>query len=241
MTLASRRHPVEYFLLPLFVLFGLFGLFGAVLKKLSGKSGSRGRPRLPRFVQKRLSAPPAGPPGSGRPGRPRQSGQPEYAAPATLPRLDQAQYQAPHVGVGLNQHRPPEPKLPAPQADVDARARELMTAHNEVGAVRLLCDERDMGIIEAQEYARSLTLPPGRSPATDRSEAATTDRQKAEAEPVDEDSEYGSAAFATSVFDTEADENVWASGWVDKPVQEDRSDLDELWQTVRDAGVIKPS
>ena len=28
------------------------------------------------------------------------------------------------------------------------------------------------------------------------------------------------------------DENVWASGWVDEPEPEDRSDIEELWQTV---------
>jgi hypothetical protein len=145
----------------------------------------------------------------------------------------------PHVGRGLKQHRPPQNNLPAPKGDVDTRVRELMAAHNEVGAVRLLCDDRDMGIIEAQEYARSLVRPPGQRPSR-RTEEATT--QGAGSAAIEEETRYvGSAAFAESVFSTSADENVWASGWVDKPEAEDRSDMDELWQTVRDAGKPRPS
>jgi hypothetical protein len=148
----------------------------------------------------------------------------------------------PHVGRGRNQHRPPQNNLPAPKGDVDTRVRELMAAHNEVGAVRLLCDEQDMGIIEAQEYARSLVSPPGTPRATRRTEASgTTDRPAADAGPVEESRYVGSAAIAESVFSTDPDENVWASGWVDKPEQDDRTDMDELWQTVRNAGAPKPS
>jgi hypothetical protein len=148
----------------------------------------------------------------------------------------------PHVGRGQKQHRPPQNNLPAPKGDVDSRVRELMAAHNEVGAVRLLCDEQDMGIIEAQEYARSLVLPPGAPGKTRRTEdPGTTDRPAAEAGPEEESRYVGSAAFAESVFSTDPDENVWASGWVDKPEQDDRTDMDELWQTVRNAGAPKPS
>jgi hypothetical protein len=148
----------------------------------------------------------------------------------------------PHVSRGLKQHRPPQNNLPAPKGDVDSRVRELMAAHNEVGAVRLLCDEQDMGIIEAQEYARSLVLPPGTPRKTRRTEGSgTTDRPAAEAGPEEESRYVGSAAFAESVFSTDPDENVWASGWVDKPEQDDRTDMDELWQTVRNAGAPKPS
>jgi hypothetical protein len=149
----------------------------------------------------------------------------------------------PHVDRGLKQHRPPQNRLPASKGDVDTRVRELMASHNEVGAVRLLCDERDMGIIEAQDYARSLVRPPGTPRATRRTEdSGTTDRPVAAAGPVEEDSRYvGSAAFAESVFSTDPDENEWASGWVDKPEQDDRTDMDELWQTVRNAGAPKPS
>lgn len=122
-------------------------------------------------------------------------------------------------------HRPPQNKLPTPRNDTDTRVRELMAAHNEVGAVRLLCDEQDMGIIEAQEYARGLVAPPGTA-APRRTDDAV----------VEETRYVGSAAFAESVFDTSADENVWASGWVDKPEPEDRTDMDELWQTVQNQG-----
>jgi hypothetical protein len=148
----------------------------------------------------------------------------------------------PHVGRGLNQHRPPQNNLPAPKGDVDARVREMMAAHNEVGAVRLLCDERDMGIIEAQKYARSLVRPPGTPRAARRTEdSGTTGRPVADAGLDEESRPVGSAAFAESVFSADPDENVWASGWVDKPEQDDRTDMDELWQTVRNAGAPKPS
>ncbi|HET6739615.1 MAG TPA: hypothetical protein VFH76_11800, partial [Kribbella sp.] len=56
-------------------------------------------------------------------------------------------------------HRPPQNNLPAPRQDLDARVLELMSAGNEVGAVRLLSEERELGILEAQQYARSLVAP----------------------------------------------------------------------------------
>ncbi len=52
--------------------------------------------------------------------------------------------------------------------------------------------------------------------------------------PVEEETRYvGSAAFAESIFNLDPEENTWASGWVDTPEPDDRSDIDELWQTVR--------
>ncbi|HWD82779.1 MAG TPA: hypothetical protein VG497_27955 [Kribbella sp.] len=120
-------------------------------------------------------------------------------------------------------HRPPQNNLPAPRQDLDTRVRELMKASNEVGAVRLLSEERGLGILEAQQYARSLVTPQSTS-----AETAVTD------EPDEEDGRYvGSAAFAESIFNLDdREENVWASGWVDTPEVDDRSDIDELWQTV---------
>ncbi|HET6988346.1 MAG TPA: hypothetical protein VFI00_17105 [Kribbella sp.] len=124
-------------------------------------------------------------------------------------------------------HRPPQNNLPAAKQDLDARVLELMRTRNEVGAIRLLCDERDLGILDAQEYARTLVAPTGTKPSSRQS----TD---AEPEPDEEDSRYvGSAAFAESIFDLDREENVWASGWVDDAEPDDRSDIDELWQTVR--------
>lgn len=118
--------------------------------------------------------------------------------------------------------------VPAPGSALERRVRELMKSGNEVPAIRLLCDEQDLGIIEAQKYARSLIAPagkPGQAASDGRSERGE-----------DENRYVGSAAFAESVFDLDRDENVWASGWVEKPEPEDRTDMDELWQTVRNAG-----
>ena len=118
-------------------------------------------------------------------------------------------------------HRPPQNNLPAPRQDLDTRVRQLMRNGNEVGAIRLLCDENEMGILQAQKYARGLVTPAGSSSRTD------------DAEPEEESRYVGSAAFAESIFDLDRDEEVWASGWVDTPEPEDRTDIDELWQTVR--------
>jgi hypothetical protein len=129
----------------------------------------------------------------------------------------------------------PRYRTPSPKVDVDTRVRELMAAGNEVAAVRLLCDEADLGIIEAQAYARGLVLPAGPGPAQRRTGEGGTAGSG-------EERYVGSAAFATSVFDT-ADHDVWASGWRDddqsgwqEDDQEDRTDIDELWRTVREAG-----
>ncbi|MFF0267330.1 hypothetical protein [Kribbella sp. NPDC004536] len=118
-------------------------------------------------------------------------------------------------------HRPPQHNLPAPRQDLDTRVRDLMKAGNEVAAVRLLSEERELGILEAQRYARSLVTP--------QSAAAPVPD-----EPDEDDGRYvGSAAFAESIFNLDdREENVWASGWVDTPEPDDRSDIDELWQTV---------
>jgi hypothetical protein len=117
-------------------------------------------------------------------------------------------------------HRPPQNNLPAPKQDIDTRVRELMRTGSEVAAIRLLCDERDMGILEAQEYARGLVNPAGTTRVDD-------------AEPEEETRYVGSAAFAESIFDLDREQDVWASGWVDTPEPEDRTDIDELWETVR--------
>ena len=143
----------------------------------------------------------------------------------------QGQYQPPATWLPnqpfnqLPAHRTPQNNLPAPKQDLDSRVRELMTTGNEVGAIRLLCDERELGILGAQEYARSLVAP---------TRSASAQYPDDEPAPDEEESRYvGSAAFAESIFDLDREENVWASGWVDNPEPEDRSDIDELWQTVR--------
>jgi hypothetical protein len=138
-------------------------------------------------------------------------------------------------------HRPPQNNLPTPKGEFEQRIRELMASGNEVTAVRLICEERDMGIIEAQKYARGLVAPPGSPKGSQNTQAAQNNQEGPEsaprAEPAEQETRYvGSAAFAESVFDTDRDENVWASGWVDKPEPDDRTDMDELWQTVRNAG-----
>ncbi|MGW1344979.1 hypothetical protein ACWCOV_28310 [Kribbella sp. NPDC002412] len=126
-------------------------------------------------------------------------------------------------------HRPPQHNLPTPRQDTDGRVRELMKAGNEVAAIRLLCDEQDMGILEAQKHARALVAPPGAAPTQAKPATAPTTA----AAPVEEETRYvGSAAFAESIFDLDREKDTWASGWVDTPEPEDRTDIDELWQTV---------
>ncbi|MEV0288232.1 hypothetical protein AB0H36_29285 [Kribbella sp. NPDC050820] len=126
-------------------------------------------------------------------------------------------------------HRPPQHNLLAPRQDTDNRVRELMKAGNEVAAIRLLCDEQDMGILEAQKHARALVAPPGSAPAQSKPATAPAPAPA----PEEEETRYvGSAAFAESIFDLDREEDTWASGWVDAPEPEDRSDIDELWQTV---------
>lgn len=145
-------------------------------------------------------------------------------------------------------HRPPQNKLPTPKKDTDTRVRELMNAGSEVAAIRLLCDEQDLGILEAQEYARSLVAPADQQPASPRPSSTTSEpveSQPVESEPAESETRYvGSAAFAESIFDLDREEDTWASGWVDTPEPDDRSDIDELWQTVRNAprpGTNQPS
>lgn len=126
----------------------------------------------------------------------------------------------------LPTHQPPQPNYqqrgPQPKPNLDARVREQMKAGNEVGAVRLLSDELDLGLLEAQAYARNLVAPAAAKPS------------EVTSNPVEEETRYvGSAAFAESIFNLDPEENTWASGWVDTPEPDDRSDIDELWQTVR--------
>ncbi|MFC6159616.1 hypothetical protein [Kribbella jiaozuonensis] len=139
-----------------------------------------------------------------------------------------AQFQPPQYAPNAYQppaHRPQQSHLPTSNQDLDAQVRKLMGANNEVGAIRLLGEQRELGILEAQQYARSLVAP------------KTAPRSTDEDEPDEDDNRYvGSAAFAESIFNLDdREENEWASGWVDKPEPEDRSDIDELWQTVRNA------
>lgn len=162
------------------------------------------------------------------------AGQWQYPAPPP-PQYQPPQYQPQqHQRADRTQHgRQPEHNFPAPNSPLERRVRELMTSGNEVPAIRLLCDEQDLGIIEAQKYARDLVAPPGKAshggPAGDDASDSRFD--------ADETDRYvGSAAFAESVFDLDRDEDVWASGWVDKPEPEDRTDMDELWQSVRNGG-----
>ncbi len=162
------------------------------------------------------------------PGQPSQTSYPiRQAGPSP------AQYQPPSTWLLSYQpqgHRPPQNNLPTPKADTDTRVRGLMSAGNEVAAIRLLCDEQDMGIVEAQEHARALVAPPGTNPASAQYKPAAAPSPA----PTEDDTRYvGSAAFAESIFDLDREEDTWASGWVDKPEPEDRSDIDELWQTVR--------
>jgi hypothetical protein len=135
-------------------------------------------------------------------------------------------------------HRPPQNRLPTPTNDLDNRIRKLMSAGNEVGAVRVLCDERDLNIIEAQSYARSLVAPPRPNTKNPGTSAPSTSSASTSTEPrQDEETRYvGSAAFAESIFDTDRDENVWASGWTEPAETDDRTDITELWETVRNSG-----
>jgi hypothetical protein len=145
---------------------------------------------------------------------------PGWVAPPVAPHLPgQAAYQTPQR---LPHHRPQAHHLPLPQGELDNRVRELMASNQEVAAIRLLCDEADLGIIDAQEYARSLTVP------------GTTQQPVDVAASAESRYDGGSAAFGSSLFERD-DENVWASGWVESPEPDDRTDVNELWRTVRDA------
>ncbi|WP_328520026.1 hypothetical protein [Kribbella sp. NBC_00359] len=209
------------------------------LKQQSTKSTGTPSPRVQKLIE-RIQAQQGTAPGSqqvaaaleqsmqaGR--QPRHLG--ERTSPGQsnqLPAKSAPQYQPAEIWLPANQppaHRPPQNNLPAPKQDLDARVRELMRTGHEVGAIRLLCDERDLGILDAQTYARALVAPTGTTPGSP---------QSADAEPDEDESRYvGSAAFAESIFDLDREENVWASGWVDTDEPDDRSDIDELWQTVR--------
>ncbi|GAA3101771.1 hypothetical protein JOF29_003319 [Kribbella aluminosa] len=150
-----------------------------------------------------------------------------YQAPGQFQQYPLQQNPAPHQPPG---HRPPQNNLPSTKQDLDTRVRNLMSAGNEVGAVRLLSDERELGLLEAQRYARSLVTPP------------TSTRPETADEPDEDNGRYvGSAAFAQSIFNLDdREENVWASGWVDTPEPDDRSDIDELWQTVSNPPLPTP-
>lgn len=160
------------------------------------------------------------------------------------------QYAGPQTGYAPpGQFQPPQPppwvptyqsapagRPPQNKGDLDTRIRALMSTGHEVAAVRLLSEEKDLGIIDAQKYARSLVAGPDQS----RSTTAPARPDSPASDKPDEDSRYvGSAAFSESLFSRD-DDDVWASGWVDKPEVEDRTDIDELWETVQNAGRPKP-
>jgi hypothetical protein len=168
------------------------------------------------------------------------AGAPQQALPFGQP--GQFQPPAPWYAPPAQQQRAVQPKVS--QRDLDQRVRELMKSGNEVAAVRLLCDEQDLGIIDAQKRARSLVAPAGTS-GGEATGAAGRDRESggsaavsgAGSEDGPRERYVGSAAFAESIFDTNQDDNEsWASGWIDPPEPGDRSDMDELWKTVRDHG-----
>ncbi|MFF0345644.1 hypothetical protein [Kribbella sp. NPDC004875] len=147
--------------------------------------------------------------------------QPQYNPQYSQPQYSQPQYNQPPA------HRPQQNNLPTPTPDLDAKVRELMNANNEVAAIRLLGEQRELGILEAQAYARGLM--PSKAP-----QAGAPEQSDDAVESGEDDERYvGSAAFAESIFNLDdREENVWASGWVDTPEPDDRSDIDELWQTV---------
>ncbi|GAB2649496.1 hypothetical protein [Kribbella swartbergensis] len=175
-------------------------------KQQASKSGRRPNPRVQQLIE-RINPPPA----QYQQGQLSSQWLPSYGPPPQA-------------------HRPPQHHLPTPRQDTDNRVRELMKTGNEVAAIRLLCDEQDMGILEAQQYARGLVAPADQSPTRSQARAA----QPASPEPAEDETRYvGSAAFAESIFDLDREQDTWASGWVDTPEPDDRSDIDELWQTVR--------
>ncbi|GAB3411804.1 ribosomal protein L7/L12 [Flindersiella endophytica] len=49
-----------------------------------------------------------------------------------------------------------QPQVPAGSSDLAARARELRDSGQETLAIRLVCDETGMGILDAQKFVRSL-------------------------------------------------------------------------------------
>lgn len=170
------------------------------------------------------------------------AGAPQQAMPFGQP--GQFQPPAPWYAPPAQQQRAVQPKVS--QRDLDQRVRELMKSGNEVAAVRLLCDEQDLGIIDAQKRARSLVAPAGTSgdgatgeDGRDREGggSAAVSGSGSGSEDGPRERYVGSAAFAESIFDTNQDDKEsWASGWIDPPEPGDRSDMDELWKTVRDHG-----
>lgn len=146
--------------------------------------------------------------------------------------------QLPQQVTRLPHHRPPQHQLPAQQDVLDDRVRELMANNQEVIAVLMLGEEAGMAIIEAQEYARQLVP----SAATTASQPTSSPRAQDAAvtsEPAEEYEYLGSTAIASSLFEVE-DDDVWPSGWVNTAEQDDRSDINELWQSVRDGGRPQP-
>jgi len=227
----------------IFVVIMIIASVVAKAKQQSSKSGTP-NPRVQKLIERiqaevqRNGGPPLnlGPKYS-------QYAQPQPQPPAPAPyqppaQFQPAQYAQPQYQPGPYQPAPYQPQFqqgqrqPAPRKDTDTQVRELMNAGNEVAAIRLLCDDKDLGILEAQEYARNLVSPAQNKPAQNKPANADPDNSP-EPEAAEESRYVGSAAFAESIFDLDRDEETWASGWVDEAEPEDRSDIDELWQTVR--------
>jgi hypothetical protein len=215
------------------ILFVVATIVVAVVIRVLSKPGGGARESIRAAVERATAVPPPMTTGMyAAPGRPDQqssghawpappssgAGNPWTAPPQSAP----GGYMTHNVPMQGHAQR----RAAVPQGDLDARVRELMENNNEVGAVRLLCDEAQMGIIDAQDYARRLVGPAPAMTPTDAPAGGTVAEEKRE---------FGSAAFATSIFETGEDEG-WASGWKDTPEPEDRTDIDELWQTVRSAG-----
>ncbi|GAA0600187.1 hypothetical protein GCM10009534_38230 [Kribbella sandramycini] len=221
----------------------ILAILGVVAKLQKGKGPDGGRTERVQKMLERIQAQQGGnvpiqfqgqftqaagqqtaPPPYGQPQQPQYPPPPvQFAPPQYQPGPYQPDpYQAAPYQTAPYHPAAPLPKQPTPRRDTDQRVRDLMAANNEVGAIRLLSDEQDMGILEAQQYARNLVAPPTAATPT------------ATPIPEDEETRYtGSAAFADSLFNLDREENTWASGWVDTPAPEDRSDIEELWQTVK--------
>jgi hypothetical protein len=253
------------------IIFAVLVIVGLIVKKVNEKSAARNstnpNPRMQRLVERMQAQQRGNQPTRSQgqsqgkfqgqlQGQSTQPPQPQFQPPQfQSPQYQPGQFQVPPAPIWSppNQSPPagrgtasgPKQSKP-PKGDFDKRVRELMASGNEVAAVRLLCDEQDMGIIEAQSYARALVANGGRAPRRTGESAAprgngenAPERPESAARPDPDEAEtryVGSAAFAESVFSTDPDENVWASGWVEKPEQDDRTDIDELWQTVQNNG-----
>lgn len=131
-------------------------------------------------------------------------------------------------------HQPPPHTLPTPQIDLDDQVRALMAAGNEVAAIRLLCDEAEMGIIEAQEYARALVRGKSLESEQNAVEAGqVVPPPVAGAERDERWSFFGSAALGGTPTDYD-ERDEWASGWQETRDTSQQQFVDELWKSIRE-------